>query len=150
MRTPLAGGAPQEILTADEISGFSCSRTTGACLLTEGWQKARISYLLDPLKGRGRKLLETDPDAGRPAISPDGHHLAFVLSATPHDRIRIINLHGTTMREITVSGAQYLGSLDWSADGTGFFSVDMQQTTTRLLHVERSGASQVLWTLPFR
>jgi hypothetical protein len=83
-------------------------------------------------------------------VSPASPHIAFVLPGAPRSRIRVVNLHGATESEITVSGAKDLGSLDWSADGTGFFSVDMQQTTARLLHVERSGASQVLWALPFR
>jgi Tol biopolymer transport system component len=83
-----------------------------------------------------------------PAISPDGQHIAFVLPGTPQNRIRIVDLHGTTEREITASGAEGLASLDWSADGTGFFSADQQGGGTRLLHIEHNGTSQVLWTQP--
>lgn len=151
IRIPLGGGAAQEILTADEIIGFSCSHTAGGtCVISEMRGKASIFSLLDPITGRGPKVLETIAEAGNPTISPDGQHIAFVLPGAPSSRIRIVNLHGAPESEITVSGAKDLGSLDWPADGTGFFSVEMQQTTTRLLHVERSGAPQVLWTLPFR
>jgi hypothetical protein len=81
-------------------------------------------------------------------MSPDGQHIAFVLPGTPQNRIRVVDLHGVTEEEITVSRAEYLESLDWSADGTGFLSADIQPAGARLLHVERSGASQVLWTEP--
>jgi eukaryotic-like serine/threonine-protein kinase len=151
MRMPLAGGIAQEILSGDDAYVVSCSRIAGgACVLTERRGKVSTFSLLDCLKGRGPKVLETTAQAGNAAVSPDGQHIAFVLPGAPRSRIRVVNLHGATESEITVSGAKDLGSLDWSADGTGFFSVDMQQTTARLLHVERSGASQVLWALPFR
>jgi eukaryotic-like serine/threonine-protein kinase len=153
MRMPLAGGIAQEILSGDDAIVVSCSRIAGgACVLTERRGNLSIFSLLDCVKGRGPKVLETTAEAGNAAISPDGQHIAFVLRlpGAPSNRIRVITLHGATESEITVLGAKDLGSLDWSADGTAFFSVDMQQTTARLLHVERSGASQVLWTLPFR
>jgi eukaryotic-like serine/threonine-protein kinase len=155
MRVALAGGAALEILSDDYIVNFTCSHTTeGACVITELRGNAWIFSLLDPLRGRGPKVFETTvenpmPASGeRAAISPDGQHIAFVLPGDPRNRIRIVNLHGVTEREITVSGAQELMSLNWSADGTGFFTADVQPETTRLLHIERNGASQVLWTQP--
>jgi serine/threonine protein kinase len=63
-------------------------------------------------------------------------------------RIRIVDLHGATEGEITLSDAQDLQSLDWSAHGTRFFSADLQPETTRLLHVQRNGTSHVLLTQP--
>jgi Tol biopolymer transport system component len=103
-------------------------------------------FLLDPIKGRGPKVLETTIESGKPAISPDGQHIAFVLPGLPRNRIRIVDLRGATERDITISAAEYLASLDWSADRTGFFSGDMHSDTERLLYIERNGASHVLWT----
>lgn len=155
MRIPLAGGAAQEIPSDDYIVNFTCSHTAGrACVMTELRGNAWIFSLLDPIRGRGPKVFETTvenpmPAAGeRAAISPNGQHIAFVLPGDPRNRIRIVNLHGVTEGEITASGAQELMSLNWSADGTGFFSGDVQPEITRLLHIERNGASQVLWTQP--
>jgi Tol biopolymer transport system component len=101
--------------------------------------------LIDPIKGRGPRVLETTK-LGHAALSPDGQHIAFVLPGTLRNRIRIVDLHGATEKEIIVSSAEYLASLEWSADGTGFFSGDAQSTGDRLLYIERSGTSHVLWT----
>jgi Tol biopolymer transport system component len=147
MRIPIAGGTAQEVFPAEGVSGFHCSNTAGrACVLAETRGKASIFSLLDPMKGRGPKVLETTVNAGGPDISPNGQHIAFVLPGPPHNRIRIVDLHGATEGEITVLGAQDLQSLDWSADGTGFFCADVQPETTRLLHVQRNGTSHVLLT----
>jgi Tol biopolymer transport system component len=144
MRMPLAGGAAQQILISAEAALYDCSHTArGACVLAETRGKVLIFSLLDPIKGRGSKILETALATGYPAISPDGQHIAFGLLM---NRIRTIDLHGATEGEITVSGAQNLQYLEWAADGTGFFIADLQPAGARLLYVERSGVSQVLWT----
>jgi hypothetical protein len=92
----------------------------------------------------GPKILEiTNERADNPAMSPDGHHIAFPLF--PRNRIRIVDLHGAIENEITVSGAEVLSDLNWSADGAGFFCGDLASSATRLLHIQRDGASQVLW-----
>jgi Tol biopolymer transport system component len=128
-----------------------CSHTPGgACILIELRGKTWVSSLLDPINGRGRKVLETTMDAGTPAISPDGKHIAFLLPGTPKNRIRIVDLHGATESEIRVLGAEDLETLDWSADGTAFFSGEVHPSGARLLHVQLNGASQVLWTQPAR
>jgi serine/threonine protein kinase/Tol biopolymer transport system component len=151
MRMPLGGGSAEEILAANDAFGLMCSHTAGGpCILIELRGKAWISSLLDPINGRGPKVIETTMDAGTPAISPDGTHIAFVLPGTPKNRIRIVDLHGATENEIRVLGTKDLETLDWSADGTGFFSGDMQPAGARLLHVQLDGRSQVLWTQPAR
>jgi serine/threonine protein kinase len=152
MRMPLAGGPEEEVLnTNDTSSNFSCSHTrSGACILVERTAKSEIILFVDPMKGRGPKIFEIPGDvpAGSPTISPDGHHIAFVLPGTKRNRIRFVDLRGATESETTVSGAESLASLNWSADGTGLFSGDVTPSGTRLLHIERNGASQVLWAQP--
>jgi eukaryotic-like serine/threonine-protein kinase len=153
MRTLLTGrGAEQKVLnTTDVYPNISCSQTPGeGCILVEKQGTATILSLLDPLKGRGPKVREISSDSAEEdvMISPDGRHIAFVLEGVPHNRIRIVDLHGTTESEITVQGTKLLMGLNWSADGTGFFASDVTLVGTRLLHIERSGASQVLWTQP--
>jgi Tol biopolymer transport system component len=147
MRIPLAGGSADEILRSDDIEVFNCSHTPGgACVFSEFQGKSRICSLFEPQHGRGPQVLEINGESAGPVISPDGRHIAFVLPETPQNRIRIVDLHGATEREIAVAGAEVLPTLDWSADGIGFFGGDMQSSGSRLLHIERSGASQVLWT----
>jgi hypothetical protein len=115
--------------------------------LCEGLDKGEILSLFDPIKGRGPKILEL---AGQrtvgPAISPDGRHIAFILPGIPQNRIRMITLHGATEEEIIVSEALKLVSLDWSADGTGFFSGDIQPDGARLLHIQHDGKLQIMLT----
>lgn len=162
MRMPLAGGTAQEIFAADSATGdsaidISCSDMAGgACILNEHKGNVLITSLFDPMKGRGPKILETKLGAeGQvtvgPAISPDGRRIAFVLPRKPKNRIRVVDLHGIPEQEITVSGAEELQPLEWSANGAGFFSGDISASTisTRLLYIERNGASHVLWTQPF-
>jgi len=151
MRMPVAGGAEQEVLIANDASPrFSCSHTPGGgCVLVERHGRTEILSRLDPIKGRGPKILEiTGQPTGDPAISSDGHHVAFVLPGAVQNRIRIVDLHGATESEITVAGAKNLDSLEWCADGTGFFSGDVTPSDTRLLHIQRDGASQAVWTQP--
>ncbi|MFL6350245.1 MAG: protein kinase domain-containing protein [Bryobacteraceae bacterium] len=151
MRMPLSGGRAEEILAGDDAFGLMCSHTAGGgCILIELRGKTWRSSLLDPINGRGPKVLETTTDAGTPAISPNGKHIAFVLPGTPKNRIRVVDLHGATESEITVSAAGDLETLDWSADGTGFFAGDLQPSGARLLHLQFNGGSQVLWTQPAR
>lgn len=95
------------------------------------------------MRGRAPRLFQRD-EAITPNISPDGNHPAYLV---PEKRIRITDLHARPETEILVPGAEHLGSLDWTADGSGFFSRDLRAGgETRLLHIERSGASEVLWT----
>ncbi len=148
MRMPVDGGPAQQVFADDSFIDYHCSRTPGgACIVNERRGNVVIASLLDPINGRGPKILEAK-DSGNPIISPDGQHIALLPHATPRNRIRVVDLRGATEREITVPGAQYLVTLDWSADGTGFFSGDNQPDFTRLLHIDRSGSSQVLWTQP--
>jgi serine/threonine protein kinase len=152
MRMPLAGGADEEVLIKnDDVANISCSQIRGGvCVLVERQEKTQIISAVDPIKGRGPKILEIRGDVriGNPTISPDGHHIAFVLEGAVMNRIRIVDLHGATEREITVPDAKNLSSLDWATDGTGFLSGDVMPSGTRLLHIEPNGASQVLWAQP--
>jgi WD40 repeat protein len=148
MRTPLGGGANQAILSSeDTFPDISCSHTPGGgCILVEMQGKSEIVSLIDPVKGRGPKIVEIMGDFTRnPAMSPDGQHIAFVLPGVVKNRIRIVDLNGAIESEITVPGAEYLASLDWSADGTDFFSEEIRPLVARLVHIQRDGAFQVLW-----
>jgi Tol biopolymer transport system component len=152
MRKPLAGGADEEVLIKnDDVANISCSQIPGGvCVLLERDQKPQIISAVDPIKGRGPKILEIPRDVriGDPTISPDGHHIAFVLGGAVMNRIRIVDLHGATESEISVPHAKNLSSLDWATDGTGFLSGDVMPSGARLLHIEPNGASQVLLAQP--
>lgn len=149
MRTPVAGGEPKQILTMRGSDvGATCSHTRGAiCAIVETDDRTTTVSVLDPVKGRGERLF-SGVGLLLAAISPDGKHFAWLLPEEGQHHIRITNLHGVKESDISVSGASYLQYLDWSSDGSGFFTSDLRGSETRLLHVQLNGASQILWTLP--
>ena len=148
LRMPLDGGSSQEILTGDRIVGLMCANIAGAmCILNERAGELLIVSVLDPMKGRGAKILEV-PVTGDAAISPDGKHIAFVLPGKPQNRIRIASLRGVTEQEITATEAQDLESLNWDVDGTTFFGGDNQSDGAHLLHIYANGTSTLLWKAP--
>ena len=155
MRVPVAGGTPEQVLAADGIRDIHCSRVSGGpCYIVESKAPTTATVsLFDPMRGRGPRVLETDPIAAALGISPDGKHIAFVPAKNlpgaidnPERQIRIVNLSGVTEAEVAVQDAEHLVSGDWTADGSGFFAGDTRFTESRLLHVDRSGASQVLFS----
>jgi eukaryotic-like serine/threonine-protein kinase len=151
MKMPLAGGADEEVLIANDTApNISCSqKPEGSCVLIERHGNTEIYSVVDPVKGRGRKIFDiTGGSSVNPTMSPDGRHIAFVMAGAVSNRIRIVDLHGATESEIAVSGAENLWSLNWSTDRTGFFSANGTASGISLLHIEHNGASQILWAQP--
>jgi hypothetical protein len=100
-----------------------------------------------PCAGLGRRFF-----AGRlaaisrrrpPSIaSPTSCHRTREVHAT----IRIVNRTGVPQDQVTTAGATMLNSLDYAADGQGFFTSDYSTDLgARLLYVSLSGATTVLW-----
>jgi Tol biopolymer transport system component len=150
LRMPLEGGSAKEILTGDRIVGLTCADNPGAaCIVNERTGDLLTVSVLDPIRGRGAKILMARA-TGDATISPDGKHVAFILPGKPQNQIRIASLRGSTEHEITATEAQDLESLDWSADGVTFFGGDMRSGGAHLLHIHPNGRSEILWTPPTR
>jgi len=147
MRVPVGGGEPEQVLVADHLIDMQCSQVPGGlCDLEEAEGPAGTVSLFDPVKGRGPTVLR---NSHHPAISPDGKQIAYLVPENRERRIRIADLHGVTESEVTAAVAGGLQNLDWATDGSGFFATEQLGTTeTRLLHIDRSGASQVLRSEP--
>jgi Tol biopolymer transport system component len=149
MRMPIGGGDSQVVLGEDEDFDVRCGDRTGAtCVLTRRRNNMEILSLFDPIKGIETGAVKTSSDEGGATISPDGQHIAFLLSGNPGNRIRVANLHGDTERLVTVAGAGSLGNLGWDAAGAGFLTTDYQPSTSRLLHVRLDGTAHVLMEGP--
>ncbi|MBV8808457.1 MAG: PD40 domain-containing protein [Acidobacteriaceae bacterium] len=149
MRIRIGGGEPQPILVSESFAGLSCSQIAGGtCAISESDGKTTTVSAVDPMKGPGAVLFR-DKGATSADISPDGKHVAYVIPDTPCRRVRITDLHGRIEADVTVAGVENLNSLDWSADSAGFFMSDMRSNESRLIHVQRSGASQILWSVPW-
>jgi Tol biopolymer transport system component len=101
----------------------------------------------DPLRGRGKvlKTIERDPSAGfYGGLSPDGSTLAF-SKRDAEIHIRLLSLSDGADREITVKGWSGMESLDWSADGKGFYLGSASPQRLALVYVDLEGNGRVLW-----
>lgn len=145
-RSPIDGGASEEVLSAREYPLVRCA-AQGPCIIVRSEGKQEIVALLNPLDGSSRQLFRTT-GATNHAISSDGQHIAYLL---PGGRIRIVSaIGGALEQELTVPTALILEALDWAADGTGLFVGDGAWAQgARLLFVGRNGATDVLWRQPF-
>jgi serine/threonine protein kinase len=148
-RMPVAGGTPQLVLTARPYSEFRCARfPSSLCVLIE-LSEDRKQFLLtqfDPLQGRGAELARIGLDSEAKKLhwdlSPDGTRIAF--TKTPQTPIQIISLRGDATHTFSVKGWDNLESLDWTADGEGFFIADGVHGGMVLLHVDLRGNAQVV------
>jgi serine/threonine protein kinase len=149
MRAPLQGGPSQLVLEAPNIINFQCSRApTSVCLLSQAEPNDYSFSVFDPMKGTMRQAakLEETPSGWNWGLSPDGTLIAAVqIGATQH-QIRLISLAGQPAREITVKNWNNFMSLDWSADGKGFFiSSNPTGRLDTVLYVDLAGNATPLW-----
>jgi len=149
MRAPVQGGPSQLVLEAPNIINFQCSRTgTDICVLSQAEPKEYPFSVFDPMKGTLRQAakLEETPSGWNWGLSPDGTLIAAVeVGATQH-QIRLVSLAGQPAREITVKDWNNFMSLDWAADGKGFFiSSNLTGRLDTVLYVDLAGNATPLW-----
>jgi DNA-binding winged helix-turn-helix (wHTH) protein/Tol biopolymer transport system component len=148
LSVPVAGGAPQPLLTASLIDCVRCARSPeGFCAIGEQSSDRRqlIFTLLDPAKGRGRELgrLNVD-DPGDDYgfdISPDASHIAVLDFRT--ESISILSLPSQTTRQFTLR--HWINGLDWAADGKGLFVSRSTMRGSELVNVDLQGKARVVW-----
>ena len=149
MRMPLAGGASVLVLTAHPYSEFRCARSPSSlCVLGERTEDRKQIALtaFDQFQGRGVELARIDLDSEAKKLhwdlSPDGADLAF--TKTPQAPIEILSLSSGATHSFYVKGWDNLESLDWAADGKGFFIADGVHGGMVLLHVDLQGNAHIL------
>ncbi len=149
MRVPVTGGPSQLVMAARDYSDFRCARSPSTlCVISELTEdrKQFVFTAFDPLKGRAAELARVDLDSEAKKfhwdLSPDGSRLAFWK--TPQAPIEILSLNGGARYSYHVKGWDNLDSLDWTADGKGFFVVDRVHEEMVLLHVDLQGNAHVL------
>ena len=144
-RVPSAGGPVERVVESPHLVHFRCGERA-FCILVERDGDANVVYELDPIKGRGAEMFRTPAGSNDPAVSPDGASFAYLTSEKSHT-IRMVNRTGVTIRDIEVPGDRPLQSLDWSADGLGFFSTYVSdEDLATLIYVPLTGPSRVLKT----
>jgi serine/threonine protein kinase len=149
MRAPAQGGPSQLVLEAPNIINFQCSRRgAGACVLSQAEPKDYAFSVFDPMKGTLRQAakLEETPSGWNWGLSPDGTAIAAVQVGANQHQIRLVSLTGQPAREITVKDWNNFMSLDWAADGKGFFiSSNPTGRLDTVLYVDLDGKATPLW-----
>lgn len=149
MRVSLLGGPPQLVYSAPGIVGYRCARApSGPCILGERASDRRqlVFSALDPVKGKGGVVFEYAAD---PALeynwdlSPDG--VSVAIEQVGGNRIDVVNLRDHTKREVTPTGWTLFASLDWTADGNGFYVGSQSLKRATLLYLGLDGQTHVLW-----
>ena len=150
MRTPIAGGPAEPVLTGN-IDGIWCTKAPATmCVISERTsdRKHLVFSAFDPIKGRDRVLtqLETEPSAEYAQdLAPDGRHIA-VVKRLGEDIITILSLADGTKQETSLKGLTGLESVSWATGGKGLFITRHEQRRSILLAVGLSGNVRELWT----
>jgi len=155
MRVPIAGGPPELVLGAPLYGGPHCARSPHPiCAIAERTAdlKQIVFTAFDSIKGRGPELarFETEPAFNATGgsdyvwdLSPDGTRIAVLKFSTGN--LHLLPTDGSLPREIRAKGWDSLQSLNWTADGNGFFVSATRKEGPALLHVDLQGDVHVLW-----
>jgi DNA-binding winged helix-turn-helix (wHTH) protein/Tol biopolymer transport system component len=146
MRAPLSGGSPHVVFKARPASDFHCLKAPATmCVLSEWENQQLVFYVLDPIRGKGRELARQEIASGPEIvesnwdISPDGSRIALAMPEGPPARIRILSLAGLVLQDLRVSGWSAFQSMEWSADGKGWFVASRSAAANTLLFVDPQG-----------
>jgi DNA-binding winged helix-turn-helix (wHTH) protein/Tol biopolymer transport system component len=146
MRAPLSGGPPQLVFKAPPASDFRCLKAPATmCVLSEWENKQLVFYVLDPIRGRGQELVRQEIALGPEIVesnwdlSPDGSRIALAMPEGPPARIRVLSLAGGTLQDIRVTGWSAFQSMEWAADGKGWFVASRSAAANTLLFVDPQG-----------
>jgi Tol biopolymer transport system component len=147
-RIPIGGGPAELVMKAHAGAIVLCSHSP-ICVLKELSTDGRqiLFYAFDPLLGKGRELVRMD--AGVSAyhnwnVSRDGSAVAVVIPGEGDGRIRIFPLKGGNVRDVIVKGWSNLQSIDWAADGNGWYCSSSSAASITLLYVDLQGHAQPL------
>jgi serine/threonine protein kinase len=149
MRAPINGGPPQTVVEAPSITNYQCSRApSDVCVVGMAETKQFVLSTFDSAKGNPHEVarLEETANGWNWGLSPDGTSIAAHTFSASDNRIRLISLAGRPAREITVKDWNSFTSLDWAADGKGFFiSSNPTGRLSTLLYVDLMGNAHSLW-----
>jgi Tol biopolymer transport system component len=149
VRVPLSGRTSEFV--ARTTLDYRCARSpANLCLFDQpSLDRKRLGFITgDPVHGGQREVMtiDTDPDGIYSwDLSPDGSHVAIVNAGDHEGHIRILPITGGAVRDLTVKGWGALHSLDWAADGKGFFAGTLSGQGAKLLHIDLQGRAQAIW-----
>ncbi len=150
MRVALNGGEPQFVASSTPDDQIVCSREPrNACVLKELSPDSTqaIFRSFDSVKGAGAELVRLHVDSEKYFgwdLSPDGTKLAICKS--PKGPVQILSLDGRVLREIESAELQNMRSLDWAADGQGFYIANSAQQRVDLYYVDLNSRARKIWS----
>jgi len=118
------------------------------CILSRSEPKFLVFAAFDPTKGTQREVarLKQSPSGWNWSLSPDGTTVATTEQGGTNRQIHLISLTGQAARTVTVKDWDNFVSLDWAADGKGFFiSSNPNGHLSTLLYVDLAGNAHALW-----
>jgi Tol biopolymer transport system component/DNA-binding winged helix-turn-helix (wHTH) protein len=151
MRVPIAGGTPQEVLSATWITNHQCSRgSASVCIYSVMGQGDLTFFTFDPFRGQGSQVFQIKdelPQIYNWSLSPDGQTLAIAKGKWGEDepRIHLVPVHGGADRWLTISGWPGIASLDWAADSKGLWATSVGEEENALLHIDLEGRARLIW-----
>ena len=145
-KVPMTGGTPQVILRDALFDIPGCALPPSKlCAIATVAQDQLVFWSVDPIAGRGPELgrfkVDWKSDYGW-ALSPDGTRIAIKRRGAPE--IYVLSIKTRSIKTITVRGWNNGISLDWTADGSGFFMCTLQPRAV-LLQVDLEGNATPLW-----
>ncbi len=139
---------------------FECARIPqGSCVLAQRAGSNIVFQRFDPERGfvgGGNEVLRIpfDPKLRISwALSPDGSHLAWIVSDAPDATIHVASVPKPASNETTSEGREtelhlenlsHLHALNWSPDGQGWYVTTHLPVSWQILYVTAS-RNQVLW-----
>ena len=149
MRMRVNGGSPQFVMDMFNAKNWNCSAHANFCALLETSKNGKQFTItaFDPLRGRGRLLRTIQKESGEyaSALSPDGSMFAVARAGEPETHVRLLSLTGGADREITVRNMSNASSLDWAADGNGFYAAFSSARGSGLFYFDMNGKCRSLW-----
>ena len=151
MRTPLAGGAPQQVLQARSISNQQCARAPSAlCLYSVEADGLFTLYTFDPFQGNGTQVYQIKddlPEAYNWSVSPDGTMVVIAKGKAGDEepRIRLISLKSGAEKWLPLQGWAGVAALDWAADSKSIWAASAGEDENALLNVDLQGNVRTVW-----
>jgi eukaryotic-like serine/threonine-protein kinase len=151
LRVPVAGGAPETILTPAGVAEVHCAPAgSRACVLSETVGKQMTFSTVDPVRGRLQEIAKVETQSELSAdwrLSPDGSKIALVENLG--DNVRILNLQGKELQVIHPMPPQKgLQTAAWSADGKRFYLSAFPDNRGQLLEMDAAGNTRLLLENP--
>ena len=147
LKIPASGGAIEKILSDKLLDTPRCAQFPATeCMIETLPDRTHLAFItFDPVLGRGREVMRYQVEPERAyvwALSPDATQIAIMRQDASD--IHVLTVATGADQKITVEHWNNLQSLDWTADGKGFFTSSLQPSGV-LVHVDLHGHANVLW-----